>query len=202
MSDLLEHLAPTRLVPAAHYGPTGAAGVVARTVETLSAATLVARKGATTRLLAACADAGLPLADGSRLSTGAGLDAVGIGPGRWLVFAADTDGPSLVTRLRALSAGLAAVTDQSDANLVIDVSGPKVREALAKGVAVDLHPVAFRAGDAATTVVSHVGLTFFQRDATPAYRFVVGRSFAPAFLRWLTVSAAEYGFALSGTGRG
>lgn len=201
MSDLLEHIAPTRLVPAGHYGPEGSAGVTARVVETLAAATLVARKGTTSRLIVACAAAGLPLADAPRVSIGAGLEAVGTGPGRWLILAEGMSGAELVARLAATAQGLAAITDQSDANLILDVSGEKARAALAKGVTLDLDPTAFAAGDAATTTVSHVGVTFWQRDAD-TFRFAVGRSFAPAFLRWLTVSAAEYGFALSGTGRG
>ncbi|ABS69922.1 Sarcosine oxidase gamma subunit [Xanthobacter versatilis] len=201
MSDLLEHIAPTRLVPAGHYGPEGAAGVTARAVDPVAAATLVARKGATARLIAACAAAGLPLADGPRISASAGLEAVGTGPGRWLILAEAMSGADLVARLSAMAPSLAAVTDQSDANLILDVSGEKARAAMAKGVMVDLDPTAFAAGDAATTTVSHVGVTFWQRDAA-TFRFAVGRSFAPAFLRWLTVSAAEFGFALSGTGRG
>ncbi|MFG1375348.1 sarcosine oxidase subunit gamma [Xanthobacter autotrophicus] len=201
MSDLLEHLAPTRLVPEGHYGPDGAAGVSARAVETLAAATLVARKGATARLIVACAAAGLPLADAPRFSAGAGLEAVGTGPGRWLVLAEGVSGADLVARLAGMAQGLAAITDQSDANLILDISGPDARAALAKGVTVDLDPTVFSAGDAATTVVSHVGVTFWRRDAD-TYRFAVGRSFAPAFLRWLTVSAAGFGFALTGTGRG
>lgn len=201
MSDLLHHLAPTRLVPDGHYGPADATGVTAAMVENLAAATLVARRGQTSALIAAAAQAGLPLADAPRVSTGAGLEAVGIGPGRWMVVAPDLDGAALLARLKGFCAGLAAVTDQSDANLVLDVCGPRVRDALAKGVALDLDPSVFKAGDAATTSVSHVGVTFWLR-ADGAYRFAAGRSFAPAFLRWLTASAAEYGFALSGTGRG
>ncbi|MCG5234222.1 sarcosine oxidase subunit gamma [Xanthobacter oligotrophicus] len=201
MSDLLEHIAPTRLVPEGHYGPEGSAGVTARAVETLAAATLVARKGATARLIVACAAAGLPLADAPRASTGAGLEAVGTGPGRWLVLAEGMSGADLVARLAAMVPGLAAITDQSDANLILDISGEKGRAALAKGVTVDLDPTAFAEGHAMTTAVSHVGVTFWQRDGA-TFRFAVGRSFAPAFLRWLTVSSAEYGFTLSGTGRG
>lgn len=202
MSDLLAHLAPTRLVPEGHYGPEGSTGVTARVVEGIAAATLVARRGAIRSLLAAASAQRLPLVDAPRVSAGGGLEAVGTGPGRWLVLAEGVSGATLLARLRDLSGGLAALTDQSDANLVIDVSGPRVRAALMKGVGVDLDPVAFGPGDAATTVVSHVGVTFFQRDDAPTYRFLVGRSFAPAFLRWLAASAAEYGLALSGTGRG
>ncbi|MFS8037906.1 sarcosine oxidase subunit gamma [Xanthobacter sp. AM11] len=202
MADLIAHLAPTRLLPEGHYGADGAAGVSARLVEGLAAATLVARRGAAGRLAAACAAAGLPLADAPRLYAGAGLEAVGTGPGRWLVFAPETGGAALRSRLAALAADLAAVTDQSDANLVFDISGAKARDALAKCVAVDLHPSAFRAGDAATTLAAHAGVTFWLADAAPVFRFAVPRSFAPAVLRALCAAAAEYGFALAGTGRG
>lgn len=202
MPDLVQRLAPTRLVPEGHYGPPGRAGVAARALEGCCAATLVARRGAASRLAAAFAAAGLPLEDAPRVSRGAGLEAVGVGPGRWLVTAEGTDAPALLARLQALAAGLAAVTDQSDAHLLIEVSGEAAPDALAKGVAVDLHPSAFQAGDAATTAVAQVGVTFWRTEDGAAFRFAVPRSFAPAFLRWLTASAAEHGFALSGTGRG
>ncbi|MEP9353786.1 sarcosine oxidase subunit gamma family protein [Xanthobacter sp. KR7-65] len=202
MSDLFHAHSPARLLPEGDYGLEGAAGVRAQAVTGLAAATLVARRGQTAALRAACAAAGLPLADAPRASSGAGLEAVGTGPGRWLIFAEGLSGRELRARLEGLSAGLAAVTDQSDANLVLDISGARAREALMKGVTVDLDPAAFQTSDAATTIVSHVGVTFWQRDAAPTFRFVVGNSFAPAFLRWLGASAAEFGFALSGTGRG
>lgn len=202
MSDLFQSLSPAHLVPAGHYGVAGATGVTAQVVTNLAAATLVARKGKTAALIAAATASGLPLVDAPKASVGAGLEAIGTGPGKWLVLAEGSDGAALRRRLEELAAGLGAVTDQSDANLVLDISGPKAREALVKGVAVDLDPRAFQPGDAATTPVSHVGVTFWQRDASPSYRFAVGNTFAPAFLRWLAASAAEYGFALEGTDRG
>ncbi len=202
MSDLFQSLSPARLLPAGHYGVEGITGVTAQVVMNLAAATLVARKRKTAALIAAVTAAGLPLVDAPKASSGAGLEAVGTGPGKWLVLAEGPDGATLRRRLEELASGLGAVTDQSDANLVLDITGPKAREALAKGVAVDLDPRAFQPGDAATTPVSHVGVTFWQRDDAQTYRFAVGNTFAPAFLRWLAASAAEYGFALSGTDRG
>lgn len=202
MSDLFNALSPAHLVPAGHYGVQGVTGVNAQVVANLAAATLMARKGKTAELIAAATAAGLPLVDAPKASSGAGLEAIGTGPGKWFVFSEGSDGATLRRRLEALATGLGAVTDQSDANLVLDISGPKVREALVKGVAVDIDPRAFQPGDAATTPVSHVGVTFWQRSDAPSYRFAVGNTFAPAFLRWLATSAAEYGFALSGTDRG
>lgn len=202
MPDLFHSLSPARLLPDGHYGAEGASGVVAQGVTDLAAATLVARKGQTAALMAAATAAGLPLADAPKAGLGAGMEAVGTGPGKWLVLAEGLSGRALRARLEALAGDLGAVTDQSDAGLVLDISGAKAREALMKGVSVDLDPRAFQPGDAATTLVSHVGVTFWQRDAAPTFRFTVGHSFAPAFLRWLAASAAEYGLALSGTGRG
>ncbi len=202
MSELLERMSATSLMSEGHYGPAGASGVTARLIEGLAAATLVARKGATGPLVSRFAATGLTLADAPKVSAANGLELIGTGPGRWIVFAEGMTGAALLGRLHETTAGLAALTDQSDANLIFEIAGPKVREALAKGVSVDLHEAAFGPGDAATTSVALRGVTLWQCDGTPIYRFAVARSFAPAFLRWLTASAVEYGFTLSGTGRG
>ncbi|MFG1359354.1 sarcosine oxidase subunit gamma [Xanthobacter pseudotagetidis] len=203
MADILADIAPTTLLPQGHYGAPGE-GVRARLLPGWSAATLAARRGAGEALAARFAEAGLVLPAGPKAATAAGLTLVGTGPGRWLAFAQGTG--TLPDRIAPLADGLAAVTDQSDASLMFEVSGPSVRAALAKGVMIDLDPSAFAPGDAATTTVSHVNLTFWQTPEpladSPAYMFAVPRSFAPAFLRWLAASAAEFGFALSGTGRG
>ncbi|MFG1392746.1 sarcosine oxidase subunit gamma [Xanthobacter agilis] len=202
MSDLLAHVPHTRLVPEGSYGPEGKAGVRARQVLGLAVATLTARKGKAADLVRRLCAAGLPLVDAPKAVSTMAFTTIGTGPGRWLVLAEGMTGTALLAHLGSLAGADATLTDQSDANLIVEVTGPDARATLAKGVAVDLHPSAFGAGDAATTVVSHVGVTFWQSDAAPAYRFMVARSFAPAFLRWLTASAAEFGFALSGTGRG
>ena len=69
---------------------------------------------------------------------------------RTVTFAGDGTGPMARERRRlgsrpvsprgARALGVAAVSDQSDARLVLRVSGPRVRDVLAKGVPVDLHP--------------------------------------------------------------
>src|SRR5947199_298030 len=76
---------------------------------------------------------------------------------------------------------------------IIRVVGERARDALAKGVPIDLHPQAFRPGDAAATTVSHIGAHLWQVDDTPIYEFIVLRSFAPTFWDWLMASAAQYG---------
>lgn len=202
MSDLLAHVRHTRFVPEGHYGPAGAQSVTARQVPGLAAATLAAPRGRTADLVQRFAAAGLALADAPKAVSGAGFTAVGTGPGRWFITAEGLTGAALLDHLKTIAGPQSALTDQSDANIILEVTGPAVRAALAKGLALDLDPAAFGPGAAATTVVSHVGVTLWQSDVGPTYRLAVARSFAPAFLRWLTASAAEFGFALSGTGRG
>ena len=58
---------------------------------------------------------------------------------------------------------------------------------------IDLHPRAFRAGDAAVTTVAHIGAQIWQVDETPTYELIVSRSFAAGFWEWLTDAAAEFG---------
>lgn len=200
--DLYRGAPPTALLPEGRYGAAEHEGVQARLLEDVSAATLLARRDGADALSTRFAAAGIMLPDGPQAIISSDLTLVGTGPGRWLAFAETESPEGLLGRLAGLAQGAAAVSDQSDANLLFEISGPKSREALAKGVMLDLHPSAFGPGSAATTVVSHVGITFWQTDEAPTYRFAVPRSFAPAFLRWLAAGAAEFGLALSGTGRG
>lgn len=203
MSDFLQALSPATLLPDGAYGRDGTPGVTARRITDFVAATLTARHGMAATLTAAADALGLILPDAPRAVLGTwGTRAVGIGPGRWLVVA---EGPPAAGRL----AGLASLTqdggvlvEQSDSLLLYEIGGGDVRAALAKGVALDLHPVAFPEGAAASTSVALVALTFWRAgdaaDGSATFRFAVPRSFAPAFLRWLAASAAEFGFALSG----
>ena len=74
------------------------------------------------------------------------------------------------------------------------MSGPRVRDTLAKGCSLDLHPRAFKPGDAATTPVALIDCQIWQLDETPTYALAVPSSFAESFWDWLTASAAEFGY--------
>jgi sarcosine oxidase subunit gamma len=58
--------------------------------------------------------------------------------------------------------GVASVADQSDAYVLIRLSGERVRDALAKLIPIDIHPRAFTVGDAATTVAALIGVTLWR----------------------------------------
>lgn len=112
-------------------------------------------------------------------------------PGQWLAVAETRAGlHGLAEALR----GVAAVTDQSDGRAVVRVSGRQARAMLVKGVALDLHPRAFRPGQAAVTNIAHINAQIWQRDEAPTYDITVARSFAGSFWSWLTHAAAEFGY--------
>jgi heterotetrameric sarcosine oxidase gamma subunit len=115
------------------------------------------------------------------------------GPGQWLAMEDGEDGPRFEQRLRATLGKLASVNDQSDCRTIFRIGGRRARDALAKGMPIDLHPSVFGAGNAAVTTVAHIGAHFWQVDETPTYEFTIYRSFAAAFCDWLLASAAEFG---------
>src|SRR5262249_23006503 len=96
-------------------------------------------------------------------------------------------------RAKARLGPFAAVMDQSDSRLVLHLSGPNVRDVLAKGVSIDLHPNVFRPGDIASTLVAYVGVQIDRLDAT-TYQLTAPRRMAGTIWSWLTASAAEFGY--------
>jgi methylglutamate dehydrogenase subunit D len=92
----------------------------------------------------------------------------------------------------------AAVNDQSDARAALRLSGPNVREMLAKGCMIDLHPTAFPSGAAAMTSIAHISVHLWRADAQgdggdAIIDMLVGRSMAASLWSWVNASAAEYG---------
>jgi len=112
------------------------------------------------------------------------VTALGIGPGRWLFLG------STLEQLAPLS-GLASLSDHSDGYAVFELWGPKIRETLAKGVPVDLHPTVFT-DDVAVTVIAHIGAIVWQ-SAPDRFSIAIFRSYAGSFWHWLAASAAEFG---------
>jgi sarcosine oxidase subunit gamma len=90
-------------------------------------------------------------------------------------------------------AGLASLVEVSHGRALYALTGARVRDALAKGVPIDLHARAFRPGDAASTLVAHIPVNLWQIDDRPSYEFAIARSLAQSFWQWLTAAAAEYG---------
>lgn len=124
------------------------------------------------------------------------LSFVGMGPGTWLALS-ENGGHLFSASFRQITAPLASVSDQSGGYAVFRVSGHAIRETLAKGFAIDLDPRAFKPGDAATTIVAHIGATIWRcddnADGAAAFEITVFRSLAHSFWEWFSSSAAEFG---------
>lgn len=116
------------------------------------------------------------------------------GPGSWLVLREASEGPLILeAQLRERAGEGVALVDQSDQRVVLNLSGPRLRDLLAKGVAVDLHPRRFGPGDVAWCALDHLAVMVWQMDATPRFGLVAARASIGHIWHWLEVSAAEYG---------
>jgi heterotetrameric sarcosine oxidase gamma subunit len=170
----------------------GDAGVVIREIKDFDIIQVIARigKGADVSSVLA-AGVGAEIADKPRRVTGNGLAVVGTAPGQWLVVAR-TAGDGLIN-LRTSLVGCAAVSDQGAGKCLLEVSGPHARDALRKGIPVDLDPVAFKTGSSAQTAAAHIGVQISLLDDVPTFELITAASTAGSLWSWLCQSAREYG---------
>jgi sarcosine oxidase subunit gamma len=180
-----------------HFGASGKAGVTAQLLDGFGLAALIAAPGEMAAL-AKLAEArfGVMLPERPRIVTGAACDAIWSGPCQWLLRTPSREG---VAALKALSAH-GSLSEQSDARAGVRLSGPHVRDMLAKGVMLDLHPDAFAVGDAALTGIAHVGVQLWRLDDGPegaVFEIMAPRSMAGSFWSWFAASAAEFGCKVS-----
>jgi sarcosine oxidase subunit gamma len=119
---------------------------------------------------------------------------IGYGPGQWLAVSESIANEALAGDLAAKLKGLASTSDQSGGRTVFRISGLRARDVLAKGLPIDLDPRAFPPGSAATSAISHIGVQLWQIDDARGYDLAIFRSLTESFWRWLTASAAEFGY--------
>lgn len=181
------------LVPGRTGRLSGAPGLLVREHVGGRSAILSARRGAAQRVADAALTAfGVALPATPRAVVGGGATFLWNGPAQWLVEL-PAGAEDIETVLGGPFGGLAAICEQSDARIALDLGGPRVRDVLAKGLPIDLHPDSFRSGDVALTGVAHIGVHLRQISDAPSYRLAVVRSFFGSFWHWLASSAAEFG---------
>ena len=121
----------------------------------------------------------------------------GIGPGTWLATREGT-GNALAESLQSLLGHCASISDQSDAYAIIRLTGPKVRETLAKLIPIDIHARSFHVSDVAQTVCGYMTVTLWRLEDTvrgdPAFEIWAGRSLAVSLHQAISHGAAEFGF--------
>ncbi len=182
-------------VPGRYGRSAGEPGVVISERVGLGLATVAARKGKADALTETVASAyGVQLPSDSHVVQGPQVSFVGYGPGQWLAVSEILANEALAGGLSEKLQGLASISDQSGGRTALRIGGPKAREVLAKGLPIDLDPRAFPLGSAVTSAISHMGVQLWQSDDTRSYDIAVFRSVSESFWRWLTASAAEYGY--------
>jgi sarcosine oxidase subunit gamma len=140
---------------------------------------------------------GIALPDAPRRVQAGGMAAMAVAPGMWLVTA-EGRGNEFAISLKSLIGSTAAICDQSDAYVILRLTGAKLRSALAKLVPVDLHARAFKAGDVAQTVAAHMGVLLWRLEdegqALPVFELAVARSSSASLHHALSLGAAEFGW--------
>ena len=162
---------------------TGAAGISVTPVVDLEVIGIAAARGGEAPMderLRPILGIGLPDAPGLR--RGPDVDVLWASEAAWTLMSAGSFG--LDRRLADLDLSIDPVL-QSDARGILRLHGPKVREILARGCPIDLHPRTFVPGNAATTTISHIAVQLWQLDDAPTYELSVARSFARDFWEWL-----------------
>jgi sarcosine oxidase subunit gamma len=149
---------------------------------------------------------GLPTTPNTWEATGAGR-AIWLAPNEWLVTGTAHTPDELADRIDGELAIAAlidtvkplggAVVDVSAQRIGIRLTGRRVRQVLAKGCSIDLHPRVFTRGSAAQTQIGQAGVILLAlSDAGTGdrgdYLVLVRSSFAGYLAEWLLDAAQEF----------
>jgi len=136
----------------------------------------------------------LPVQAGA-VSEGPGVRIVWAGPDDWFVIGPKGHAEALGSKLREALAGQHhAVTDVSSGYTVLHLSGSSVRDVLAQGCPLDLHPSVFGRGRSAGSHFFKASVWLWRTEDAPAFELLVRRSFASYVWLMLERCSAECGF--------
>lgn len=178
-------------------------GVIATDRDGLAIARVAARNGRSAALAQRVRERfAIEIPQGPRRVEANGLAFVGVGVETWLaVSEAGPDADGFAASMRQAIDEVATVSDQIGSYAVLRLTGPHVRDALAKFVPLDLHPRVFEPGSAAATIASHIPVALWRLDdgpdGLPVFEVAAPRSYAASFWHVVTQSSAEFGFVLA-----
>jgi sarcosine oxidase subunit gamma len=135
----------------------------------------------------------LPTAPNTWVPTGTGR-AVWLGPDEWLLTSTTEAPEDLEARVRAAVLPLGgSATDVSAQRIGLRLTGARVRDVLAKGCSIDLHPRVFGPGSSAQTALGQAGVVLLALSDTGDDHLVLVRSsFAGYLADWLLDAALEF----------
>ncbi|WP_242538908.1 sarcosine oxidase subunit gamma [Trinickia acidisoli] len=134
---------------------------------------------------------------GARLPTkpntavrGSEYEAIWLGPDEWLVRSNEARVPELEGKLRtAFGTLFASAVDVGSGYTVLEASGERVREVIARGCPLDLHPQVLQRGQCAQSHYFKASIVLIP-TAYDTFELVVRRSFADYFCRIMLDAAA------------
>jgi len=137
--------------------------------------------------------ADLPTAANTWVPTDAGR-VVWLGPDEWLLSSTTETPEELEARVRAAVLPLrGAAADVSAQRIGLRLTGARVREVLAKGCAIDLHPRVFGRGRSAQSTLGLAAVVLLALgDGGDDFLVLVRSSFAGYLAEWLLDAAVEY----------
>lgn len=122
------------------------------------------------------------------------LEVLWMGPDEYLVLAQPGSQQVLEDAIRAaLGDAVGAVVDVSAQRTTLALSGPRVRDVLAHGCAIDLHPSAAPTGTCVQTLLAQAGIVLLVSNAgRDEFALLVRSSFAGYLAAWLIDASVEY----------
>jgi heterotetrameric sarcosine oxidase gamma subunit len=102
-------------------------------------------------------------------------------------------GASIGRLSRELPPSAGTLTVLSASRVRLRVAGPAARELLAKGIALDLHPMVFPEGHSVQTGLHHTHV-LLERVGDDRYEMYVQRTYAVSIWEWLIDAALPFGY--------
>jgi methylglutamate dehydrogenase subunit D len=166
--------------------------MIITTRDDLGIAKILARRGQVAALAQQVqAHFGIDLPREPRRNSSGAAAVLGLGPETWLATG-DQGSNDFALTLKPLLGSCASICDQSDAYAVLRLSGPNLREILAKLIPIDLHPRVFPVGQVSETVAAHIGVILWRledaADGSSVFELAVPRSLSVSFCQALSVS--------------
>ena len=119
---------------------------------------------------------------------------VWLGPDEWLLSSTTETPEELEARVRAAVLPLGgSAADVSAQRIGLRLTGARVRDVLARGCSIDLHPRVFGRGSSAQTMLGQAGVVLLAlSDAADDFVVLVRSSFAGYLADWLLDAALEF----------